>query len=159
MIVSFDLDDTLYVSPNDFKTEPELKFPWNKIYKERLRLGTKELFDKLQADGFETWIYTTSFRTEKYIRGLLKHYGIKVGEVINGARHSNEVQAGKAEPMPSKYPGKYRIGLHIDDDISVLRNGKTYGFKVYLIGPPDDEWVDKVYSEAVRIRKIKEKQN
>ena len=38
MIVSFDLDDTLYVSPNEFKTEKELGFPWNKIYKERLRL-------------------------------------------------------------------------------------------------------------------------
>ena len=54
MIISFDLDDTLYVSPKNFETEKELKFPWNKIYKERLRFGTKELFEKLQADGFET---------------------------------------------------------------------------------------------------------
>ena len=63
----------------------------------------------------------------------------------------------QAEPMPSKYPGKYRIGLHIDDDISVLQNDKTYSFKVYLIGPPDDEWVDKVYLEAKRIRELKGK--
>ncbi len=48
MIVSFDLDDTLFVSSVNFKTEKELSFPFNKIYKERLRLGTKELFEKLQ---------------------------------------------------------------------------------------------------------------
>ena len=155
MIVSFDLDDTLYVSPNEFKTEKELAFPWNKIYKERLRFGTKELFEKLQSEGFETWIYTTSFRSESYIRKLFKHYGIKVGQVINGSRHAKEVQGNKTEPMPSKYPRKYRLGLQRDDDISVLQNGKTYGFKVYLIGPPDDEWVDKVYLEAKRIRELK----
>ena len=37
MIVSFDLDDTLFVSPPEFQTENELTFPWNMIYKERLR--------------------------------------------------------------------------------------------------------------------------
>ena len=77
--------------------------------------------------------------------------------MINGSRHAKEVQGDKTEPMPSKYPGKYRIGLHIDDDISVLQNGKTYSFKVYLIGPPDDGWVEKVYLEAKGIRGLKEK--
>ncbi|MBO6088717.1 MAG: HAD family hydrolase [Lachnospiraceae bacterium] len=157
MIVSFDLDDTLYVSPDNFKTEKEPGFPFKFFYKERLRLGTKELFERLQADGFETWIYTTSFRSEGYIRGLFRRYGIKVGQVINGSRHMKEVQGNKTEPMPSKYPGKYRIGLHVDDDISVLQNGKTYGFKVFLIGPQDDEWVEKVINEARRIRDLNSK--
>ena len=157
MIVSFDLDDTLYVSPDNFKTEKEPGCPFKLFYKERLRLGTKELFERLQADGFETWIYTTSFRSEGYIRGLFRRYGIKVGQVINGSRHMKEVQGNKTEPMPSKYPGKYRIGLHVDDDISVLQNGKTYGFKVFLIGPQDDEWVEKVINEARRIRDLNSK--
>ena len=152
MIVSFDLDDTLFVSPPEFQTENELTFPWNMIYKERLRLGTEELFRKL-----ETWIYTTSFRTEKYIRHLLGHYGIKVGQIINGSRHMKEVQAGKKEPMPSKYPAKYRIDLHIDDDQSVMQNGKVYGFKVFLVGPPDDEWGNKILQEAMRIKCIMDK--
>lgn len=154
MIVSFDLDDTLFVSPENFKTEKELRFPFNKIYKERLRLGTKELFRKLQSDGIETWIYTTSFRSENYIRNLFKHYGIKIGAVVNGSRHMAEVQGNRKEPMPSKYPSKYRISLHVDDDISVLQNGKSYGFKVFLIGPQDDEWVEKVFAEAQRIKKL-----
>ncbi|MGN0350294.1 MAG: hypothetical protein ACI4ES_01490, partial [Roseburia sp.] len=113
-----------------------------------------ELFRKLQSEGIETWIYTTSFRTEKYIRHLFGHYGIKVGQIINGSRHMKEVQARKKEPMPSKYPAKYRIDLHIDDDSSVMQNGKVYGFRVFLVGPPDDEWGDKILQEAMRIKYI-----
>ena len=159
MIVSFDLDDTLYVSPVNFKTEKELSFPWKLIYRERLRLGTKELFHKLQEEGIETWIYTTSFRSEGYIRHLFRHYGIKVGQVVNGSRHAKEVQGDKKEPMPSKLPGRYRISLHIDDDVSVYQNGKVYGFKVFLVGPPDDQWVDKIMDEVHRIKAIEEKKN
>ena len=59
MRVSFDSDDTLCVSPYNFKTEKELRFPWNKIYKERLRLGTIELFRFIREQGIELWIYTT----------------------------------------------------------------------------------------------------
>jgi len=151
------LDDTLFVSPPEFQIENELTFPWKMIYKERLRLGTIELFRKLQSEGIETWIYTTSFRTEKYIRHLFGHYGIKVGQIINGSRHKKEVQAGKKEPMPSKYPAKYRIDLHIDDDPSVMQNGKVYGFKVFLVGPPDDKWGDKILQEAMRIKCIMNK--
>ena len=155
MIVSFDLDDTLFVSPNNFKVEHELSFPFSLIYKERLRFGTIELMTWLREQGIQIWIYTTSFRTERYIRGLFKHYGIKLDSVVNGFRHSQEVQAGKTEAMPSKYPGRYRIDLHIDDDISVAKNGQTYGFKVFVVGEDDDSWVKKLEDEIQKIRKKK----
>ena len=40
MRISFDLDDTLFVSEEKFKVEAPLRFPFCAIYKERLRLGT-----------------------------------------------------------------------------------------------------------------------
>lgn len=147
MRVSFDLDDTLFVSPENFKTEAELKFPFNKIYKERLRFGTIELMRWIREQGIEVWVYTTSFRSEKYIRGLFHCYGIKLDSVVNGERHTREVQAGKREAMPSKYPSKYRIDLHVDDDVSVAQNGRMYGFKVFLIGAQDDRWSEKIKQE------------
>lgn len=152
MIVSFDLDDTLFVSPNTFKTEESLNFPFNIIYKERLRLGTVELLNDIRSQGIQLWIYTTSFRSERYIRGLFKHYGIKIDNIINGDRHKREVQGNNTEIMPSKYPSKYRIDLHIDDDISVMQNGRTYGFNVCIIGPQDDEWVDKIKEQIFKIK-------
>lgn len=152
MRVSFDLDDTLFVSPDNFKTEKELPFPFNKIYKERLRLGTIGLFQYLKEHNTEVWIYTTSYRSESYIRGLFRRYGLRPDVVVNGERHAKEVQGSKEEAMPSKYPGKYRIDLHIDDDVSVAQNGRTYGFKVFIVGEQDDEWDKKIIREVERIR-------
>ncbi|MBR6384920.1 MAG: HAD family hydrolase [Ruminococcus sp.] len=153
MIVSFDLDDTLFVSEKNFQTESPLKFPLNMIYKERLRLGTVELMKYIQGHDIKLWIYTTSYRSERYIRELFKCYGIKLDNVINGAKHAEDVQAGRAEGMPSKYPSKYRIDLHIDDDISVYQNGQIYGFNVFIVGEQDNEWTQKIINEIERIKK------
>lgn len=147
MKVSFDLDDTIFVSPDNFKVEKELPFPLNKIFKERLRLGTISLFKYIREQNIELWIYTTSFRSEGYIRKLFRCYGLKIDDIVNGNRHALEVQGNRLQAMPSKYPGRYRIDLHIDDDISVEQNGKIYGFKVFRIGKQDDEWSIKIIKE------------
>ena len=151
MRVSFDLDDTLFVDPEKFKTEKALPFPFRLIYKERLRFGTVSLFKYLKEHNIEPWIYTTSFRSERYIRGLFRCYGIKLCEVVNGERHAREVQRGKSEAMPSKYPAKYRIDLHIDDDISVKQNGGAYGFKVLIVGEEDELWTKKIIEKIQKL--------
>lgn len=151
MIVSFDLDDTLFVDPDSIETEKPLKFPYRLIYKERLRLGTIELLLKIRKHGIKLYVYTTSFRSEKYIKSLFKCYGVKIDCVINGERHQNEVQGSKIEPLPSKYPSKYRINLHIDDDITVAQNGRVYGFKVFILKNDDVNWVSNVWNEIERL--------
>ncbi len=155
MRISFDLDDTLFVSEENFKTEQALRFPFRAIFKERLRLGTIALMQYIREQKMELWVYTTSYRSESYIRGLFCCYGIKLDAVVNGARHAKEVQAGHREGMPSKYPSKYRIDLHVDDDRSVAENGKTYGFYVFIVGKQDDAWTDKIIKEIERIRRLK----
>ncbi len=154
MIVSFDLDDTLFVSPLTHETEKELSFPFNRLYKERLRKGTISLIHTLQSQGNKAYVYTTSYRSERYIKNLFHHYGIQFDRIINGATHEKEVQGRKSEAMPSKYPSRYRIDLHIDDDISVLQNGKIYGFRVFLIGGQDDAWTEKILAELAKIQKL-----
>ena len=57
--------------------------------------------------------------------------------------------------MPSKYPSRYRIDLHIDDDVSVVQNCRVYGFKVFIVGPQDEEWVEKIVAEVEKIQKLK----
>lgn len=152
MRVSFDLDDTLFVDPQKFKTENALRFPFNKIYRERLRFGTVALFKYLKENGIEAWIYTTSFRSERYIRGLFRRYGIRLCEVVNGERHEREVQRDGRDAMPSKYPAKYRIDLHVDDDVSVKQNGDIYGFRVLIVGAEDEQWTNKIIERIEEIR-------
>ena len=47
MKISFDLDETLFVNPAEVPTEPELKFPYNKLYRDRLRKGAVELLKEI----------------------------------------------------------------------------------------------------------------
>ena len=155
MRVSFDLDEVLFVSPDTHKTEPPPHFPLDRIYKERLRLGTPELISELQKMGYEVWVYTSSFRSEKYITKLFRCYGVRFDGIVNGDRHLREVQRGRAETLPQKLPNWYRITLHIDDEAVVVSNGKLYGFEVYQLEAEDDEWKDKIIKRAEEIRKRK----
>lgn len=153
MRVSFDLDEVLFVSPLTHKTEPELPFPLNKIFKERLRLGTPELIKRLQEMDYEVWVYTSSFRSERYIRLLFRSYGIKFNGIINGQRHLKEVQAGKKQILPQKVPSRYRISLHVDDESVICSLGRQYGFEAYQLDAQDDDWKEKVIERAQQIRK------
>ena len=153
MRVSFDLDEVLFVSPMTHKTEPELRFPYNKIYKERLRLGTPDVIRSLQELGYEVWVYTSSFRSEKYIVHLFKHYGVKFDGIVNGTRHLREVQRDNKTTLPQKLPNKYRISLHIDDEEIVCKLARQYGYNVYQLDAQDDDWKEKIIAHAAAIRK------
>ena len=153
MRVSFDLDEVLFVSPETHKTEPPPRFPYSKIYKERLRLGTPDVIKSLQELGYEVWVYTSSFRSEKYIRHLFKLYGVKFDGIVNGTRHLKEVQRDNSTTLPQKLPNRYRISLHIDDEEIVCKLARQYGYNVYQLEAQDDNWKEKIIEHAAMIRK------
>ena len=155
MRVSFDLDEVLFVDPADHKTEPAPRFPFNKIYKERLRAGAPALIRDLQEQGCEVWVYTSSFRTERYIKGYFRSYGIRFDGIVNGQRHQAEVQGRHTETMPTKLPNRYQISLHIDDEEVVCTYGRAYGFEVYQLDAQDDDWHQKIVE---RVHEIARKQ-
>ena len=151
MRVSFDLDEVLFVSPGTHKTEPPLHFPLNRVFRERLRLGTPELIHELQSLGYAVWIYTSSFRSERYIRRLFRLYGVRLDGIVNGERHLREVQRDRRETLPQKLPNRYRISLHVDDEAVIASWGRQYGFKTYLLNAQDDGWKEKIVQYAEKI--------
>lgn len=154
MRVSFDLDEVLFVNPDTHKTEAKLSFPFDKIFIERLRLGTPELIHTLQDEGFEVWVYTSSFRSERYIKLLFIMYGVRFDGIVNGDRHLREVQGSRRETLPQKMPSKYRISLHIDDETVICTAGKAYGFNVYQLDAHDDDWKEKILERVYQIKNI-----
>ena len=151
--VSFDLDEVLFVSPETHQTEPPLRFPLDRIYQERLRLGTPELIHELQAMNCEVWVYTSSFRSERYIKTLFSLYGIRFDGIINGNRHLKEVQRDSRTILPQKMPNHYRISLHVDDEMVICSLGREYGFETYQLDAQDDEWKDKIIERVKAIRR------
>ncbi len=156
MRISFDIDDTLilYDDPNP---EPN-RVPWlfRIFYNERLRQGTVELLREIETEGWEIYIYTTSYRSAGYIRSLFRFYGVRITDVINQARH-NEVFAGhRGHELPSKYPSRWRIDLHVDDCQNLAKAAERFGFTVLRIDPDDRDWTDKVREAARRLHTEKE---
>ncbi len=156
MRVSFDLDEVLFVNEKTHKTEPPLRFPLDRIYRERLRLGTPRLIHELQRLGYEVWVYTSSFRSDKYIRNLFRHYGIRFDGIVNGNRHMKEVQRNSSTTLPQKMPSRYRISLHVDDEEVICTAAGQFGFRAYQLNAQDDEWVEKIIERAAQVRKIED---
>ena len=156
MRISFDLDEVLFVSPKTHKTEPPLKFPFDRIFQERLRLGTPDVINTLQAMGYEVWVYTSSFRSEQYIKNLFRLYGVRFDGIVNGNRHLREVQRDNKTILPQKMPNRYRISLHIDDEAVICSLGPEYGFHTYQLDAQDDDWKEKVIARAEQIKKMQE---
>ena len=156
MRISFDLDEVLFVDPDHYETEKPLRFPLNRLFPERLRKGSVQLIHELQRQGFEVWVYTSSFRTDTYIRALFRNYGIRFDQIVNGYRHKKEVIGERTQPMPNKIPSFYHISLHIDDEESIIQNGYVYGYRTLRVYEPDAQWADKVLAEAQRIRRLEE---
>ncbi len=154
MRISFDLDDVLFVSPEFCETEPELRFPYNRLFTDRLRKGTPQLIHTLQEQGFEVWVYTSSYRTEVYLRALFRAYGIHFDQIVNAQRHQKEVQRDRVQILPQKMPNFYHISLHVDDEKVVHENGRLYGFRTMRVCEPDEQWTEKVLKEANRIRNL-----
>ena len=154
MRVSFDLDEVLFVSPQTHRTEPPLPFPLGLIFRERLRLGTPDLIRTLQATGYSVWIYTSSFRSERYIRWLFRLYGVRLDGIVNAQRHQREVQRDRWETLPQKLPNRYRISLHVDDETVIASWGRQYGFHTFLLNAQDDDWKEKILAYADRIRRM-----
>ena len=154
MIISFDLDGVLFVDPQEVKTEPPLNPVLMRFFPDHLREGTVRLINRLRKDDYAVWVYTSSYRSEFYIRMLFRLYRVKFDHIVNGFRHDREVQRNKKERLPAKLPNFYHIPLHIDDEESVLRHGKEYGFHVLQISGPDPQWTEKILNEAGRLSKL-----
>ena len=156
MRISFDLDEVLFVHPSTHKIEPPPPFPFDHIFKERLRYGAPDLINSLQKLGYEVWIYTSSFRTERYIKFYFLLYKVRFDGIVNAMRHLKEVQGTRKDILPQKLPSRYRISLHIDDEEIVVKNARAYGYRVMRVYEPDEHWAEKIIDEAERIRKLEE---
>ena len=130
MRLAFDLDNTLIRCGTNFPLE---KPRWAWLAREKLRCGIRPLVAVAQAQGWEVWVDTSSFRGPWYIRWLFWRHGIHLNGVVNQTRHNRRVTV----PV-SKYPPAFGIDLLVDDSEGVWREGQRYGFRVVVVSPHDN---------------------
>ena len=155
MRISFDLDEVLFVSPADHKIEKRLVWLLCVFFRENLRMGTPALINELQSLGYEVWVYTSSFRSERYIRTLFRLYGVRFDGIVNANRHLREVQRNSKTILPQKVPSWYKISLHVDDEEVICSSAVQYGYHAYRLDAQDDDWKDKIIARAAQIKKAR----
>jgi trehalose-6-phosphatase len=149
MRISFDLDDTLICYDPSVPCETSRVPFWLKSwYNEPLRLGTVRLMQELQANGWDIWIYTTSYRSPKQVKRWFGFYGIDIAAVINQELHEQWVKHSPFQRYISKYPPAFEIVLHVDDLEGVKLEGEENGFEVVVVEMSDEDWTSKVLCAA-----------
>ena len=144
MKISFDIDNTLIPYSDEFEVEKNSSI-LNLFAKEKLRVGTKELFKSLQYEKHEIWIYTTSFRPIWKLKITFAKYGLYPNGFIN--QKINQIQLKNHGISVSKNPNIFGIDLHIDDSLGVRMEGEKFGFETLIVEPNDIKWASKVINE------------
>ena len=111
MKISFDIDNTLVPYSDEFEVEQNRSI-LNLVSKEKLRVGTKRLFLKLEEDKHEIWIYTTSFRPIWKLKLLFAKYGLYPKGFINETANQNKLKRHNSNA--SKNPKLFNFDLHVD---------------------------------------------
>jgi hypothetical protein len=151
MRISFDVDDTL-VCGADVPAEQMVPWWWRPWYPEKLRRGTKALMQELLARRCQLWIYTTSYRGSRYLRGWFRSFGIPIYGVVNQDRHDRLLRDRRHDGYPpSKYPPAFGIDLHIDDSEGVAIEGRRFRFRVLVVSTTDLDWTARVLAEVERL--------
>ncbi len=139
MRISFDIDDTIVCHP-DVPTEQFVPWLWRWWYPERVRQGTRDVMQQLVQRGCQLWVYTTSYREPRYLRGWFRSFGIRLYDVVNQDRHERVI----GRYGPSKFPAAFGIDLHVDDSEGVAEEGRKHGFSVLVVRPQDPEWTKRI---------------
>jgi len=146
--IAFDLDDTLIPSGrSSFATEAVAPFLARFWLREPLRAGTRDLLQRLRADGWDIWVYTSSHRPAGRSWAQFLLMGVWLGGVVNYDRHEARRRSGGI-PDVSKYPPAWNIDLLVDDSDGVAAEGARHGFEVLVVAPDDGNWAARVFERA-----------
>lgn len=152
MKVAFDLDNTLIRSTYAFLTEkPKKTLLANFLSYEELRVGTVEIFGFCTQQKWETWVYTTSFRSTFYIRRIFWLYNITLNGVVNQEIHNRKVKI-----RSSKHPPTFGLDVIIDDSQGVKKESEKYNFNAICIQPNNTNWVEELKIQLSEICSLRE---
>ena len=140
MRVSFDLDEVLFVSPKDHKTEPALPFPLNRIYKERVRLGIPALFNALKDAGYDIWIYTARYYSADYLKFCLRHYHAPVTGIVTGTARKGPPGSDTMKELEKRMNAKYDKTVHIDNESVIVTTHGSRDFEEYRLSGSAASW-------------------
>lgn len=140
--VTIDFDEVLF--SDEFQdTCEEISFPYNIVYKKNIRDKASLLIEEFHRLGYDVWVYTGSYLSEQYIKGLFYANKCQVDGVVNGLN-------GKKNPQKLReiFRTKYDTILHVDNEVITFVNTRTKKYEMLDINASSEEWASAAVSLA-----------
>ena len=142
--VALDLDEVIFRTEDDAPLERPLPFPWNRMYRERMRLGVPALFHYLAKHGYDIWLYSSNFYSTDYIRNYFRHYHVKIDGVMTAIGKQAKAAGETGKKIEKMITGKYRRTVHIDNNLVLQISGGTKEFREIALAGPAADWSPQV---------------
>ena len=142
--VTLDLDEVVFQSGQSAALEKALPFPFNLLYKERLRLGVPALFHYLKKNGYDIWVYSANYYSMEYIRKYFALYRVWVDGIVTGTARKgwfSEEDRKKLEEMIAK---KSPQTIHIDNQSLMRVNSQTKEYDDYSLSGNPTTWSHEI---------------
>ena len=142
--VCFDLDEVLLTDGKRCPAAPNFIFPFNKIYKKRLRKNAHLLINELRRMGFEVWVYTGDFYSEDYVNFMFRLCGTKIDGVVCGSKRQKTDHS-----VSHAFVQKFDISIQIFNQMITAVNNRTKEFRVEQLKETGSAWA----SDAIQTLK------
>ena len=151
--VTLDLDETVFRPESDPCLEKRLRFPLNRFYKERLRLGIPALFHMLNASGYDIWIYTASYYSVNYLQYYLKHYRVHVTGIVTGTARKSPAGTDTRKALETMLESRYKSTVHIDKDSVIRTFTGSHSFEEFSLSGAPETWSREVMDVFEKMKK------
>lgn len=123
---TFDMEEVVFRPDDAPYLEKKLGFPYSLKHKKRIRLGIPALFYFLSKNGYDIWLYSSNYESVDDVRDYFRCYGVHVDGIITGMAKDKKNTAKQKEGVEKLIANKYRVTLHVDNDM-LLRTEKNTG--------------------------------
>ena len=139
---AIDLDEVLFRTEGPL--ESALPFPWNRLYRERLRRGVPALFHFLAKNGYDIWLYSSQYYSADYIQNYFRKYHVKVTGVITAIGKRAKAAGDAGKNLEKLITNKYSSTVHIDNDLVLQINRETKDFREFPLSGETADWSQEV---------------
>ena len=150
---ALDLDEVVFATEPDTALEKPLPFPWNRLYKERLRLGIPALFNFLSEKGYDIWLYSARYYSTDSIQKLFRHYHVKVDGVITATEKRKKSADESGDKIENLIANKYQYTVHIDSHAVILFSAGTKTIREFSLDESPDDWPQAVTDAMEELEK------
>ena len=151
--VTLDLDEVVFGKEGETALEKPLSFPLNRIYRDRVRQGVPALFNFLNNQGYDIWVYTASLRSMDDIRYYFKFWGVRLTGIVTGVGHKGGPDdALKDEELKQLAEARYKSTTHIDSNMVLRTFSGSRECEEFPLSGSSETWGREVIDILAKIR-------